>query len=143
MNRNWIVVASAEHVRRGAGGGFVQACHGKRGSLARMTPSDHVICYSPTATFGRKDRLRAFTAFGIVDDREPYQVDMGGGFRPYRRDIGWLPACDAPIEPMLERLDLTAGRRNWGYQFRFGIIAIGEADAALIRASMNVALPQE
>ncbi len=27
--KNWIVVASADHVGRGRAGGFMQACHGK------------------------------------------------------------------------------------------------------------------
>ena len=51
---------------------------------------------------------------------------MGGGFCPFRRDVAWLPAHAAPIQPLLDRLEFTTGVRNWGYQFRFGLFAISE-----------------
>ncbi len=34
MSRNWIAVASADHVRRGLAGGFMQVCHGKAAAVA-------------------------------------------------------------------------------------------------------------
>ena len=59
MSKYWIVVAAAEHVRRGRAGAFTQACHGKAAPLKRMKPGDGVVCYSPTASFRGKDRLQA------------------------------------------------------------------------------------
>jgi len=60
--RSWIAVASAEHVQRGRNAGFMQVCHGKVSPLRRVRPDDHVIYYSPTHTFGGRDKLQAFTA---------------------------------------------------------------------------------
>jgi hypothetical protein len=137
MNTNWIAVASAEHVRRGREGGFMQACHGKAGPLKRIRPGDGIVYYSPTEIFGGNDGLRAFTAIGMVDDGEPYSFDMGGGFRPFRRDVDWTQAEETPIRPLLGRLDFTAGKRNWGYQFRFGVVATGADDFDLIAEAMG------
>ncbi len=137
MRKYWIVVASAEHVSRGRADGFTQACHGKAAPMRRMKSGDGIVCYSPTATFRGKDRLQAFTAIGEVGERAPYLFDMGGGFVPWRRDIVWAPSQAAPIAPLLDALAFTAGRSNWGYQFRFGVLAIGEDDFRLIATAMK------
>ncbi|MEJ6000436.1 EVE domain-containing protein [Paucibacter soli] len=139
--RNWLAVASAEHVRRGRAEGFMQVCHGKAAPLRRLAPGDRVVYYSPTETFGGQDRLQAFTAIGTLRLGSPYQVDMDGGFCPFRRDVDWLAARPAPIAPLLERLDLTRGQRNWGYQLRFGLLELGAADLDLIAQAMQAALP--
>ncbi len=135
----WLAVAAAEHVRRGRAGGFMQVCHGKGAPLRRIRPGDDVVYYSPTVTFGGGDRLQAFTAIGAVAPGDPYRVDMGGGFVPFRRDVVWRAAEEAPIQPLLDRLDLSAGRRNWGYQLRYGLVAITAHDLALIAAAMGAA----
>ena len=135
--QNWIAVASAEHVRRGRCEGFMQVCHGKAAPLRRVRPGSRVVYYSPTETFGGSDRLQAFIALGIVRDGEAYQVDMGGGFHPFRRDIDWLETTPAPIKPLLEQLELTKGRHNWGRQFRFGLVAIGSHDMIVIAEAMG------
>ncbi|WIT10769.1 EVE domain-containing protein [Paucibacter sediminis] len=139
--RNWLAVASAEHVRRGRAEGFMQVCHGKAAPLRRLAPGDRVVYYSPTETFGGQDRLQAFTAIGTLRRGSPYQVEMGEGFCPFRRDVDWLAARPQPIAPLLERLDLTRGQRNWGYQFRFGLLALSVADMDLIAHAMQAALP--
>lgn len=59
---NWIAVASAEHVQKGRLSGFMQVCHGKGAPLRRMKPNDWVVYYSPTVTFGGRDKLQSFTA---------------------------------------------------------------------------------
>ncbi len=140
MSKSWIAVACASHVERGVSGGFMQVCHGKTTPLRRIAPGDRVAYYSPTVEFGGKDRLQAFTAFGIVKAGEPYQVDMGGGFCPYRRDVSWAVAHPAPIKPLIDKLALCAGNRNWGYQFRFGLLAVCESDMAQIGGAMLAVL---
>ncbi|OJH35683.1 EVE domain-containing protein [Cystobacter ferrugineus] len=140
MSRNWIAVASAEHVLRGREAGFMQICHGKAAPLRRLQPGDRVIYYSPTVSFQGKDRLQAFTALGIVKPGEPYVFDMGGGFHPFRREVTWLPARVAPIQPLLESLDFSAGARNWGYRLRFGLFSISAHDLRLIAEAMGVPL---
>lgn len=134
---NWIAVASAEHVQKGRLSGFMQVCHGKGSPLRRMKPNDWVVYYSPTITFRGKDKLQSFTALGQIIDREPYQVDMGNGFCPFRRDVLWFDAQEALITPLLNQLDLTKNKKNWGYQFRFGLLAINDHDMQLIIKAMQ------
>ncbi len=140
MTRHWIAVASAEHVRRGRAEGFMQVCHGKRGPLSRIRPGDEVVYYSPAVTMGGKDRFQAFTAIGRIRDKEPYEADMGNGFRPYRRDVSWYPSVEAQIRPLLGRLHFTQGGPNWGYRFRFGLFQICLDDFQTISAAMSAAV---
>jgi hypothetical protein len=134
--QNWIAVACVEHAQRGRSAGFMQVCHGKAAPLRRVKPGSRVVYYSPTETFGGSDRLQAFTALGVVRDGEAYQVDMGGGFEPFRRDIDWFETRPTPIKPLLDRLALTRGRRNWGQSFRFGLVAISVEDMTVIAEAM-------
>jgi len=137
MNAYWIAVASAEHVRRGRAAGFMQVNHGKAAPLRRVKPGDGIIYYSPTTIMGEKDGLQAFTAIGTVREGEPYQGDMGGGFTPFRRDVEWTAAKETPIKPLLDRLEFTAGKLNWGYQLRFGLFSVSAVDFALIAEAMG------
>jgi hypothetical protein len=74
----------------------------------------------------------------MVKAGEPYEFDMGGGFRPFRRNVAWFEASEAPIQPLLDRLEFSAGVRNWGYQLRFGLFAISSLDMDLISSAMQV-----
>lgn len=139
--RCWIAVASAEHVRRGRTEGFMQVCHGKGGPLRRVKPGDRVAYYSPTETFGGKDRLQAFTAAGIVQDAPPYQADMGGGFQPFRRDVWWFDLDQAPIGPLLQGLSFSRGRPNWGYALRLGLFEVTGEDMQLVVQAMGAEAP--
>ena len=134
------VEASPTFVRRGRAAGFMQVCHGKAAPLRRIQPRDRVACYSPTLEFRGSDKCQAFTALGIVCDRQPYRGAAQGDFSPYRRDVAWLETCDAAITPLLDALELSAGRRNWGYQFRFGLFRISEHDMRTIANAMGVVL---
>lgn len=134
----WIAVASADHVGRGVAGSFMQVCHGKSGPLSRIRPGDTVIYYSASSQIGGGVTVQAFTAAGQVRDGEPYAVDMGGGFVPFRRDVDFWPSRPASIRPLLEALDLTAGKRNWGAAFRYGVVAINPTDCQLILAAMGI-----
>ncbi len=138
--RNWVAVASAEHVRAGRSNGFMQVCHGKAAPLRRMQPGDGVAYYSPTSVFGSKDQLQSFTAIGVVCDGSPYQVNMDGGFMPFRRDVDWRRGDETPIKPLVGRLTFTTANRNWGYQLRFGLFEISEHDMAMIAAAMGTSL---
>lgn len=135
--RNWIAVASAEHVRIGRAGGFMQVCHGKQAPLRRIRPGDLVTYYSPSEVYRSKQPLQCFTAFGMVLPGEPYAFDMGGGFVPFRRDVAWREAQVAPIRPLLDALDFTAGQRNWGAPFRYGLFPVSDHDMGLIAEIMR------
>ena len=136
MSRHWVAVASAEHVRIGRSKGFMQVCHGKAAPLKRIRPGDHVVYYSPTSVFRGQDKLQSFTAIGVVDGGSPYQADMGGGFSPFRRNVNWCAAREAPIKPLVGRLAFTA-RPNWGFQLRFGLFEISGHDIEMIAAAMG------
>jgi len=128
----WIAVASAEHVARGRTGGFMQVCHGKASPLRRLQPGDGVAYYSPTHTFCGKDRLQAFSAVGHVREGHPYAFDMGEGFVPFRRDVIWEKTRLTPIAPLLDQLEFSKGKSNWGYALRFGLFEISLHDFNLI-----------
>ncbi len=137
---SWIGVAAANHVARGRSAGFMQVNHGKSAPLRRINPGDLVAYYSPVAEYGTRSPLQAFTALGRVCRREPYIGDMGAGFTAFRRDVDWFDTQPASITLLLDRLELTAGTPNWGYPFRFSLLAISDADMTVIAAAMGCAL---
>lgn len=141
VRSNWIAVASAEHARRGCAEpqqGFMQVCHGKCAPLKRVLPRDRVVYYAPTLTMGGKDKLQSFVSIGLVQPGIPYAFDMGGGFVPFRRDVVYAPAHEAPIAPLLDNLEFMQDRSRWGYQFRFGLFKVSDADMRLIANAMQV-----
>lgn len=132
----WLGVVSAEHVARGVALGIAQTNHGKRTDLARMSPGDGLIYYSPQQRLGGTEPVRAFTAVGRICDEEIWQADEGE-FRPWRRRVDYdLAARSVPIAQLRDRLDLTA-TPNWGYALRRGLLALSENDFALIQAAMT------
>ncbi len=136
MAKCWIAVASADHTRRGGQGGFMQVNHGKAAPLRRIHPGDGIAYYSPTISYGGKDKLQAFTLIGRVQPGDIYEGEMSG-WTAHRRDVAWAAAADAPIGPLLGQLDFTAGKTNWGYQLRFGLFEISDHDFALIAQAMG------
>jgi hypothetical protein len=141
MSRNWLAVASADHVETGRLAGFMQVCHGKYAPLRRVRPGDRVVyysphrCYSPSHSLRGKDRLQAFTAIGTVKHGAPYQADMDSSFRPYRRDVVWHDAKPVPIAWLQDELSFTR-EKNWGHRLRQGLAEISDADMATIAAAM-------
>lgn len=143
MPRNWIAVASAEHARRGCAEparGFMQVCHGKCAPLKRVLPGDRVCYYAPATTMGGKDRLQSFVSLGRVLPGQPYAFDMGGGFVPYRRDVAYVAAHEAPIAPLLDSFEFVEERSRWGAKFRFGLFAVSDHDMRLIAQAMHADL---
>ena len=140
MSRNWLAVASAEHVEIGRSAGFMQVCHGKASPLRRVQPGDRVVYYSPNRLYSPshalrgKDRLQAFTAIGTVKGAL-YQADMGFGFHPFRRDVAWHDAEPAPLALLQDELAFTQ-EKNWGYRLRQGLVEISDADMTAIAAAM-------
>ena len=137
MGANWVAVASAEHVAIGRAQGFMQVGHGKGAPLKRLRAGDRIAYYSPVRVFGEKAACQAFTAIGTVRDERVYQGDMGGGFLPFRKDVDWRAAVEAPIRPLLEALSFTSGKSNWGYALRFGLLKVTAADMDLIAQAMQ------
>ena len=135
--RAWIAGASADHVRVGVAGGFMQVCHGKAVPLRRLSPGDRVAYYSPRDAMRDGTPVQAFTALGVVRAGPPYQVTMAPGFQPFRRDVSWMSADRVPIRPLLAQLSF--GGPNWGYRLRLGLFEVPERDMDLIAQAMRAA----
>jgi EVE domain len=138
--KNWVTVASADHVAIGRAGGFIQVGHGKRAPLARIHSGDRVALYSPAQQFGARTPLQAFTALGVVRDGEPYEADMGNGFMPFRRDVAFVQADAAPIRPLLDALGFAQPRASWGAKFRYGLFTVSDDDLRVIARAMHAEL---
>jgi hypothetical protein len=138
--RNWIAVASAEHARIGrehSPVGFMQVGHGKGAPLKRIAPGDRVACYAPATVYGGTDKLQSFVSIGIVQAGEPYQADAGEGFVPWRRDVRYAAAHQAPIAPLIESFDFVEDPKRWGAKFRFGLFEINAHDMSRIARAMQ------
>lgn len=132
----WVGVISKEHVLRGTELGIAQIGHGKRSGLARMKAGDGFVYYSPKESLEGSVPLQAFTAIGRMADDEIWQADEGN-FKPFRRRVSYLKSQDASIRLLLDDLSFTAGKTNWGYAFRYGLVEITEEDFKLIAQAMG------
>jgi hypothetical protein len=132
----WIAVVSKNHIMRGVKGGFMQANHGKPGSLKKLHANDWVIFYSPKVTYEGDEKLQAFTAIGQVADENLYQFKMTEDFIPYRRNMNYARCKEVPIVPLIGSLDFIRDKKAWGYRFRFGFLEIDEHDFNLISGKM-------
>jgi predicted RNA-binding protein len=134
----WIGVASKDHVIRGVEQGFCQLCHGKSNPLKRLNSGDWIVYYSPRTARDGGEVVQAFTAIGQILEQEPYPFDMGDGFVPYRRDVRFVAAQEAPIRPMVNELSFIKNKQSWGYVFRFGLLEIPKPDFQRIAVAMKV-----
>lgn len=134
----WIGVVSKEHVLRGKAECFAQVCHGKGAPLKRMQANDLLFYYSPSNQFGDKTPYQCFTAMGVIQPRETYQVQMSEDFIPFRRDVQYLNTQDAPIRPLIPQLAFIHDKTRWGSAFRFGIVKIPKEDCMIIAQAMGI-----
>ncbi|WP_055525383.1 EVE domain-containing protein [Streptomyces graminilatus] len=132
----WLGVVCRDHVRRGTKAGIVQLGHGKRPGLARLSPGDRLVYYSPRTSLRDGEPLQAFTAIGEITDDEIWQADEGD-FRPWRRRARYAEhATEVPIRRFDGSLDLTSAA-NWGHQLRRGLVELTEDDFRRIRSAME------
>lgn len=134
----WVGVASRAHVRRAVEGGFCQVNHGKAAPLKYMKKGDHILYYSPREEMKKGDPVQSFTAVGRIEDDEPRQVKQGEGFEPFRREVHYFKAHDAPIKHLIDELKLTRGTKTWGMRFRRGMFEIDDDDYRIIARAMGV-----
>lgn len=128
----WIGVACREHVENGVKLGISQFCHGKSTPAKRLSRGDFVIYYSSKVTMEGKEPYQKFTAIGEVIDDAPYQVDMGGGFKPFRRNIRYFDAKHTDIKLLVPLLPFIKNKNSWGYVFRYGFLEIDQASFEII-----------
>jgi hypothetical protein len=135
--RHYVNTVSLDHLRRGVNGGFTQANHGRITGLERLRRGDLIVFYSPKTAFEGGEPLQSFTALGRVADEDPYQVEMTATFHPWRRRVEFLPSEEAPIRPLIERLDFIADKQHWGMPFRRGLFEISKGDFDRIARAMK------
>lgn len=138
MSRHWIGVASREHVKIGEAGGFCQLGHGKEAPVRRLSPGDGLVYYSPREGMKTGAIVKGFTAIGRVRPGEVYHARQTESFCPFRRDVDYFRAHDAPIAPLLDHLSFTAGGANWGWLMRRGMFEISKGDFYIIANAMGV-----
>ncbi len=134
----WVSTISRDHVRLSVEGGFTQAGHGKASGLKRLKADDWLVYYSPKTRLRDGEPVRAFTAIGRVLDEQLYQVEQAPGFTPWRRNVEFVTAIEAPIRPLIDQLSFIKDKRRWGYMFRVGLFKIPQADFAVISRAMAV-----
>lgn len=133
----WLAVVQREHVLRAVALGIAQVNHGSKAGMQRMRPGDGVAYYSPKTAYPEGDPLREFTAIGVVDEGEPWQAE-DGDVRPWRRRVLYVEGIrPAPIGSLLDVLELTRGRANWGIILRRGLVELSGHDFAHIAEAMG------
>ena len=139
MTHYWVGVASKDHVLIAVRGGFCQLSHGKKAPVKRLVPGDRILYYSPRTGMRAGEPLQAFTAIGEVLAGEPYQVEQSERFKPFRRDVRYFDARDAPIRPLLPRLSFAQGKASWGQVMRRGTFRIEPTDYRIVAEAMHAA----
>ena len=132
--RYWIAVMSRDAADAGAAVGYLQLGSGRAGPLERMQGGDGFVVYSPRAT-AAGEALQAFTAIGRVR-HAPIEIGGAPG-APFRRAVEFMPACSAPIRPLLASLSFIRNKTQWGAAFRFGVVRVPADDFARIALAMG------
>lgn len=96
--------------------------HGRREPVARMSPGDGILIYSPTTAHPDGVPLRAITIVGEVTGAapEPSDVIAGGS----RRAASLREVEPLPLATIREHLPVS--------RLRFGFFELGSTDAAAI-----------
>lgn len=136
MVKFWIGVACKEHVKNGIKLGICQFCHGKSSPTKRLSRGDFVIYYSSKVTMNGPELYQKFTAIGEVIDDVAYQVDMGNGFKPFRRNIRYYEAKHVDIKQLVPLLHFIKNKSSWGYVFRYGFLEIDKDSFEIIAKHM-------
>jgi hypothetical protein len=103
-----------------------------------MHGGDWLVYYSSKTRMDETgEPLQAFTAIGKLADDELFEHTTASGFTPWRRQVDYVASHDAAIRPLLDRLSFTAGKQNWGYTLRYGLLPITAEDFKLIADAMG------
>ncbi|MCB9639962.1 MAG: EVE domain-containing protein [Myxococcales bacterium] len=140
MRRYWVNTVCRQHVLMGMEGGFLQADHGKDTRIRKLQRGDVVAFYSPRTALQGGDPLQCFTALGCVEDEQPFQVQMGEDFFPWRRKVLFWTCQEASIHPLLSHLSFIKDKTRWGFPFRRGLFEIEQEDLKYIAEAMSIEL---
>jgi hypothetical protein len=136
MTKFWVGVACKEHVENGVKLGICQFCHGKSAPAKCLSQGDFVIYYSSKYRMETPDLYQKFTAIGTIKDDLTYQVEMGNGFKSFRRNIDYLQARHVDIKPLIPILPFIKNKKSWGYVFRYGFLEIDQESFEIIASQM-------
>lgn len=135
--RYWVSTISLDHVLRGVEGGFTQADHGRDTRLRRLGRGDGIAFYSPREALGEGRPLQQLTALGVVDDDEPYRVELTPDLRPWRRRVVFEDVRAVPIRPLLPMLGFILDEQRWGMSFRRGLFEVPAGDFGVIAGALR------
>jgi hypothetical protein len=135
--RYWIAVAPRDHAAQGIAHGFVELPYGRAEPLARLSPGDGLLVYSPRESAPNGGPLQAFTAIGHVGDGPIFEAPVAATAPIFRRPAAWLEASPAAIRPLLDELSFIRNKAHWGAAFRFGMLRVPRADFVAIAAAMG------
>ncbi len=133
----WINTISRDHVKIGEQEGIVQAGHGRRRPLERLSMGDRMLFYSPKTSLEDGEKLQAFTALATIADEEIYQVEVTKDFQPWRRKAIFEQVEEQSIRPLITQLDFIENPRYWGIPFRRGLFEINRGDFEIIYTQMK------
>lgn len=102
-----------------------------------MSAGDGFVYYSPKESYPDGPILRAFTGIGLVGASGIWQADEGE-WQPWQCQVDFdRSAREAPIRPIIEALELSRGKQNWGLQLQKGHLEISPHDFGIIAAEMG------
>lgn len=137
----FINTVSKDHVKIGKENGFVQAGHGKKKPLLKLSKDDYVIFYSPGTSLKNGEKLQAFTAVCKIKDDSIYSVEINNSFKPFRMNAEYFECVETKIRPLINGLQFIKNKQKWGFIFRFGLFEINKNDFDLIVNKMDVVFP--
>ncbi len=140
MMKYWINTVSRDHVVLGKEGSFVQAGHGKKQPLQKLSAGDLILFYSPRTAMEEGDLLQRFTAIAQVADDAIYAVELPKDFCPHRRNAQYFRCEETEIKPLLPQLSFIKNKTSWGFLFRFGLFEIPQTDFEYIVQEMKAKL---
>lgn len=107
------------------------ANHGRRAPVARMSPGDGILIYSPTTDYPDGLPLRAITIVGEVTGAAPEPSEaIAGGFR---RAASLREVEPVPLASIRAHLPVA--------RLRFGFFELDPADAAALWALVDAQSP--
>ena len=130
----WVHVISKDHALTGVEAGFIWA---KPADLQLLRKGDLVFFYSPGTLFRAGEILQTFPAVARVTGDAPYQVETSATVHAWRLKATFLTCEEAPIEPLIPRLDFIQDTANWARFLPRGMFAIGGDDADRIADAMK------
>ena len=136
----WINTISRDHVLIGRDGRFVQAGHGKKQPLQKMSKGDLVLFYSPRTAQEEGELVQRFTAIAEVADDEIYSVALPENLLPHRRNARYFLCEETEIKPLIPHLAFIRNKASWGFLFKFGLFEIPQADFEYVINQMKAKL---